>query len=149
MPPPLPMGRQPTRWWSGGSGSARTLGVGVAVVVALVVSLCFAFIGGRRLAGTLVGGGTPASDSGGRTMAAAAAHPGGQVATTDEEMVYTGRRRLLSGGPGSHPPRCASKCGSCNPCYPVHVSVPPGVLVTTEYYPEAWRCKCRNQLYMP
>jgi hypothetical protein len=61
IPPPLPMGRQSTRWWSGGSGSARTLGVGVAVVVALVVSLCFAFIGGRRLAGTLVGGGTPAS----------------------------------------------------------------------------------------
>ncbi|RLN00577.1 hypothetical protein C2845_PM06G18560 [Panicum miliaceum] len=58
-------------------------------------------------------------------------------------------RRLLSGGPGSHPPRCTSKCGSCSPCYPVHVSVPPGVLVTTEYYPEAWRCKCRNQLYMP
>lgn len=61
MPPPLPMGRQPRWWWSGGSGSARTLAVGVAVVVALVVSLCFAFIGGRRLAGLLVGGGTPAS----------------------------------------------------------------------------------------
>ncbi|KAG8051800.1 hypothetical protein GUJ93_ZPchr0001g31140 [Zizania palustris] len=59
------------------------------------------------------------------------------------------RRRLLSGGLGSHPPRCTSKCGSCSPCSPVHVSVPPGVLVTTEYYPEAWRCKCRNQLYMP
>nr|CAB3464941.1 unnamed protein product [Digitaria exilis] len=64
-------------------------------------------------------------------------------------VVYYAGRRLLSGGPGSHPPRCTSKCGSCNPCYPVHVSVPPGVLVTTEYYPEAWRCKCRNQLYMP
>ena len=65
-----------------------------------------------------------------------------------QELVYAGRR-LLSAGPGSHPPRCTSKCGSCSPCYPVHVSVPPGVLVTTEYYPEAWRCKCRNQLYMP
>jgi hypothetical protein len=66
------------------------------------------------------------------------------------EAVYSyAGRRLLSGGPGSHPPRCTSKCGSCSPCYPVHVSVPPGVLVTTEYYPEAWRCKCRNQLYMP
>ena len=74
-----------------------------------------------------------------------------QVRPRAREAVYHygGRRRLLSGGPGSHPPRCTSKCGSCNPCYPVHVSVPPGVLVTTEYYPEAWRCKCRNQLYMP
>jgi hypothetical protein len=60
-----------------------------------------------------------------------------------------GGRRLLSGGPGSHPPRCTSKCGSCSPCYPVHVAVPPGVPVTTEYYPEAWRCRCGNRLYMP
>ncbi|GJM92714.1 hypothetical protein PR202_ga09207 [Eleusine coracana subsp. coracana] len=63
------------------------------------------------------------------------------------------RRRLLSTraseGPGSYPPRCASKCGECNPCYPVHVAVPPGVPVTTEYYPEAWRCKCGKRLYMP
>ncbi|KAM0880534.1 hypothetical protein ACQ4PT_033515 [Festuca glaucescens] len=61
-------------------------------------------------------------------------------------------RRLLSSrteGPGSYPPRCASKCGSCSPCYPVHVAVPPGVPVTTEYYPEAWRCRCGNRLYMP
>ncbi|CAO2197131.1 unnamed protein product [Urochloa humidicola] len=59
------------------------------------------------------------------------------------------RRRMLAEGPGSYPPRCTSKCGECNPCYPVHVTVPPGVPVTTEYYPEAWRCKCGNRLYMP
>ncbi|KQK10374.1 uncharacterized protein LOC104582892 [Brachypodium distachyon] len=59
------------------------------------------------------------------------------------------RRRLLVDGPGSYPPRCTSKCGSCNPCYPVHVAVPPGVPVTAEYYPEAWRCRCGNRLYMP
>ncbi|KAG8371559.1 hypothetical protein BUALT_Bualt13G0100600 [Buddleja alternifolia] len=59
-----------------------------------------------------------------------------------------GARRLL-GGPGSAPPRCTSKCGRCTPCKPVHVSVPPGMRVTTEYYPEAWRCKCGNRLYMP
>jgi hypothetical protein len=58
-------------------------------------------------------------------------------------------RRLLADGPGSYPPRCTSKCGDCSPCYPVHVAVPPGVPVTTEYYPEAWRCKCGNRLYMP
>ncbi|KAI3864862.1 hypothetical protein MKX03_023138 [Papaver bracteatum] len=51
--------------------------------------------------------------------------------------------------PGSSPPRCASKCGKCRPCKPVHVPVPPGTPVTTEYYPEAWRCKCGNKLYMP
>lgn len=57
-------------------------------------------------------------------------------------------RRYLS-GPGSSPPRCTSKCGSCTPCKPVHVPVPPGTPVTAEYYPEAWRCKCGNKLYMP
>ncbi|KAM3333410.1 hypothetical protein ACQJBY_028476 [Aegilops geniculata] len=60
-----------------------------------------------------------------------------------------GRRLLVVAGPGSYPPRCTGKCGSCNPCYPVHVAVPPGVPVTTEYYPEAWRCRCGNRLYMP
>ncbi|KAI3450255.1 hypothetical protein Pfo_006920 [Paulownia fortunei] len=61
----------------------------------------------------------------------------------------TGGARRLLGGPGSSPPRCASKCGGCTPCKPVHVLVPPGTRVTTEYYPEAWRCKCGNKLYMP
>lgn len=59
-----------------------------------------------------------------------------------------GARRLL-GGPGSSPPRCMSKCGKCTPCKPVHVPVPPGTPVITEYYPEAWRCKCGNKLYVP
>lgn len=59
-------------------------------------------------------------------------------------------RRRLSFGPGSFPPRCMYKCGRCAPCYPVHVPVPPGTLFfPTEYYPEAWRCKCGNRLYMP
>ncbi|MQL98060.1 hypothetical protein Taro_030761 [Colocasia esculenta] len=57
------------------------------------------------------------------------------------------RRYLV--GPGSYPPRCASKCGDCIPCKPVHVPVPPGTPVITEYYPEAWRCKCGGKLYMP
>jgi hypothetical protein len=58
-------------------------------------------------------------------------------------------RRTILSGPGSWPPRCSSKCGNCTPCKPVHVSVPPGTPVTAEYYPEAWRCKCGNRLYMP
>ncbi|KAJ4719207.1 Epidermal patterning factor-like protein [Melia azedarach] len=65
--------------------------------------------------------------------------------------IYMGQDvgRKLLGGPGSSPPRCTSKCGKCTPCKPVHVPVPPGTPVTAEYYPEAWRCKCGNKLYMP
>ncbi|KAL7247192.1 hypothetical protein ACSBR2_002164 [Camellia fascicularis] len=60
-----------------------------------------------------------------------------------------GTRRFLR-GPGSSPPQCMSKCGTCTPCKPVHVAVPPpGTPVTAEYYPEAWRCKCGNKLYKP
>ncbi|CAH1433194.1 unnamed protein product [Lactuca virosa] len=70
----------------------------------------------------------------------------------EEEMIRstitTMRRRMLS-GLGSSPPRCAWKCGRCTPCKPIHVAVPPGKSVTMEYYPEAWRCKCGNNLYMP
>ncbi|KAL5226944.1 hypothetical protein ABZP36_015209 [Zizania latifolia] len=58
-------------------------------------------------------------------------------------------RRLLAEGPGSYPPRCTAKCGACSPCDPVHLAVPPGVPVSAEYYPEAWRCKCGNRLYVP
>ncbi|XP_060174990.1 EPIDERMAL PATTERNING FACTOR-like protein 6 [Lycium barbarum] len=61
----------------------------------------------------------------------------------------TGNTRRILGGLGSSPPRCMSKCGRCTPCRPVHVAVPPGTPVTAEYYPEAWRCKCGNKLYMP
>ncbi|XP_052187427.1 uncharacterized protein LOC127798130 [Diospyros lotus] len=58
-------------------------------------------------------------------------------------------RRLLT-GPGSSPPQCTSKCGKCKPCKPVHVPVPPPrTPITAEYYPEAWRCKCGNKLYIP
>ncbi|KAH7677771.1 hypothetical protein IHE45_07G105700 [Dioscorea alata] len=71
---------------------------------------------------------------------------GSQIQRWSNE-VGLGRRRL--GGPGSHPPRCAAKCGSCAPCLAVHVTVPPGTPTPAEYYPEAWRCKCGNRYYMP
>ncbi|CAN6337303.1 unnamed protein product [Urochloa humidicola] len=151
MPPLLVMARGRPRWWSGRS-VRRLSGAACAVALAaalVVVSLCF-------VVGSLDSDPRWKTEA---TAAAAGAHPGDQAVVTtemrmqEEPRVYYysggGGRRLLSGGPGSHPPRCTSKCGSCLPCYPVHVSVPPGVLVTTEYYPEAWRCKCRNQLYMP
>ncbi|PIN17789.1 hypothetical protein CDL12_09549 [Handroanthus impetiginosus] len=57
------------------------------------------------------------------------------------------RRRL--GGPGSSPPSCRSKCGRCAPCKAVHVPIQPGMSTPLEYYPEAWRCKCGNKLFMP
>ncbi|XP_050374116.1 EPIDERMAL PATTERNING FACTOR-like protein 5 isoform X2 [Argentina anserina] len=53
------------------------------------------------------------------------------------------------GGPGSAPPRCRSKCGRCSPCKAVHVPIQPGLSIPLEYYPEAWRCKCGNKLFMP
>ncbi|KAG6628993.1 polygalacturonase-like isoform X1 [Carya illinoinensis] len=75
---------------------------------------------------------------------------------TEEESIVslawrtsTSLARRFLGGPGSSPPRCMLKCGKCTPCKPVHVPVPPGTPVTAEYYPEAWRCKCGNRLYMP
>eukprot|EP01018_Ginkgo_biloba_P004076 Gb_33041 [translate_table: standard] len=52
-------------------------------------------------------------------------------------------------GPGSSPPSCKSKCDKCLPCKPVHVPIQPGKNMPLEYYPEAWRCKCGNKLYMP
>ncbi|KAF8088980.1 hypothetical protein N665_0522s0009 [Sinapis alba] len=52
-------------------------------------------------------------------------------------------------GPGSAPPICRSKCGKCEPCKAVHVPIQPGLIAPLEYYPEAWRCKCRNKIFMP
>ncbi|KAJ4722532.1 EPIDERMAL PATTERNING FACTOR-like protein [Melia azedarach] len=62
------------------------------------------------------------------------------------ERVLT-QKRL--NGPGSSPPTCRSKCGKCSPCKPVHVPIQPGLSMPLEYYPEAWRCKCGNKLFMP
>ncbi|KAG0570840.1 hypothetical protein M758_6G183800 [Ceratodon purpureus] len=59
-----------------------------------------------------------------------------------------GHRLLL----GSAPPSCQGKCGSCVPCFPIHVSLGgphAGSITEQEYYPEAWRCKCDNRTFMP
>ncbi|XP_020678118.1 EPIDERMAL PATTERNING FACTOR-like protein 4 [Dendrobium catenatum] len=63
------------------------------------------------------------------------------------EQSVASRRRLT--GPGSSPPTCRSRCGRCFPCWPVHVAIQPGRSFPLEYYPEAWRCKCGNKLFMP
>ncbi|KAH7573836.1 hypothetical protein ACOSP7_007714 [Xanthoceras sorbifolium] len=62
------------------------------------------------------------------------------------ERVQTQKRQ---NGPGSSPPTCRSKCGNCSPCKPVHVPIHPGLSIPLEYYPEAWRCKCGNKLFLP
>ncbi|KAI3469620.1 hypothetical protein Pfo_026283 [Paulownia fortunei] len=66
-----------------------------------------------------------------------------------EEVVERVMARRRLGGPGSSPPSCRSKCGRCAPCKAVHVPIQPGMSMPLEYYPEAWRCKCGNKLFMP
>ncbi|XP_051227065.1 uncharacterized protein [Lolium perenne] len=131
------------RWRWGGRCALMAV---VAVCFVAAVSLCCVRLwdcGGSGCSGCTV---ALRSDFRRRTTASSA----NQVSSRASGQ-WRPRRRLLSRteGPGSYPPRCASKCGSCSPCYPVHVAVPPGVPVTTEYYPEAWRCRCGNRLYMP
>ncbi|EEF45235.1 EPIDERMAL PATTERNING FACTOR-like protein 5 [Ricinus communis] len=71
---------------------------------------------------------------------------GSRLRTTLSDR-FLSQKRL--GGPGSSPPTCRSKCGRCSPCKPVHVPIQPGLSMPLEYYPEAWRCKCGNKLFMP
>ncbi|KAL5204026.1 hypothetical protein ABZP36_008897 [Zizania latifolia] len=65
----------------------------------------------------------------------------------DDDAPAGARRRLI--GPGSSPPTCRARCGRCTPCRPVHVAIQPGVGAQWEYYPEVWRCKCGDKLFMP
>ena len=73
---------------------------------------------------------------------------GSTAADVSEKRTYWAvRRRLI--GPGSSPPTCHARCGRCFPCRPIHVAVHPAMIVPLDYYPEAWRCKCRSRLFMP
>ncbi|KAL3649011.1 hypothetical protein CASFOL_005414 [Castilleja foliolosa] len=64
-----------------------------------------------------------------------------------------GSRKIMAerrlSGPGSIRPLCRSKCGKCAPCEPVLVPIQPGMKMSIDYYPEVWRCKCGNKLFMP
>ncbi|XP_066338291.1 uncharacterized protein [Miscanthus floridulus] len=66
----------------------------------------------------------------------------------DAMDVLPARRRWLV-GPGSSPPTCRARCGRCTPCRATRVAIQPGVGPQWEYYPEVWRCKCGNKLFMP
>ncbi|OEL35381.1 hypothetical protein BAE44_0003600 [Dichanthelium oligosanthes] len=68
--------------------------------------------------------------------------------STWTDAAQPGRRRWLV-GPGSSPPTCRARCGRCSPCRPTRVAIQPGVGPQWEYYPEVWRCKCGNKLFMP
>ena len=68
--------------------------------------------------------------------------------TRDAMDVLPARRRWLV-GPGSSPPTCRARCGRCTPCRATRVAIQPGVGPQWEYYPEVWRCKCGNKLFMP
>lgn len=83
----------------------------------------------------------------GRKVARAAAAEEEVVGDREDRELRLVRRQL--GGPGSSPPRCTLKCGKCTPCTAVRVLVHPGTPVKAEYYPEAWRCKCGDKLFMP
>uniref|UniRef100_A0A7N0V9A1 Epidermal patterning factor-like protein n=1 Tax=Kalanchoe fedtschenkoi TaxID=63787 RepID=A0A7N0V9A1_KALFE len=86
--------------------------------------------------------------SGGRSTDNRDAAADSRIAGHTEEIErVVAPRRLI--GPGSSPPSCRSKCGRCAPCRAVHVAIQPGLSKPLEYYPEAWRCKCRNNLFMP
>ncbi|RLM70102.1 hypothetical protein C2845_PM17G12180 [Panicum miliaceum] len=69
-------------------------------------------------------------------------------ARADGAAAVPARRRWLI-GPGSSPPTCRARCGRCTPCRPTRVAIQPGVGPQWEYYPEVWRCKCGNKLFMP
>nr|ACL54281.1 unknown [Zea mays] len=132
--------RQMQRWRWCGRSLLKLAGLCVAVAICLCGVRSWACSG----SGSGCRGSTVLLRSESLRRGRAAASCGNQGCYTTGQW-----RRLLADGPGSYPPRCTSKCGDCSPCYPVHVAVPPGVPVTTEYYPEAWRCKCGNRLYMP
>jgi len=66
--------------------------------------------------------------------------------TRDQASPGTSSRRLLI---GSSPPDCRFKCVGCTPCVSVLVPIHPGPVHPQNYYPQVWRCKCRNRLYNP
>ncbi|KAI5084795.1 hypothetical protein GOP47_0000964 [Adiantum capillus-veneris] len=72
-----------------------------------------------------------------------------EVKGAAQEAAAKGSTGNGSSAVGSRPPSCLSKCGTCKPCTPVRIPVPPGTPTISEYYPEAWRCKCGGKLYMP
>jgi hypothetical protein len=82
------------------------------------------------------------------TVAAVVMVGGATTAGSAAAFQAAVRRRWLV-GPGSSPPTCRGRCGRCAPCRPTRVAIQPGVGPQWEYYPEVWRCKCGNKLFMP
>nr|XP_012575412.1 EPIDERMAL PATTERNING FACTOR-like protein 4 [Cicer arietinum] len=84
---------------------------------------------------------------------------GQRTVSQDKSEVSVVTSRSLLDGLGSHPPSCIGKCGTCTPCEPILVTIPPvsaptmsaplRTIVMIEYYPQAWRCTCGGKLYPP
>ncbi|KAL6841641.1 hypothetical protein ACP4OV_028580 [Aristida adscensionis] len=138
------MGDRSSRGWSGRRrrlaaallAAAVLFAVATAVTAGRPIRLPAAAVARRRIdSSTLI------ISRGGTTAAA----------TTTMKAVgdATAPRRRWLVGPGSSPPTCHARCGRCTPCRPTRVAIQPGVGLQWEYYPEVWRCKCGNKLYMP
>ncbi|KAJ1275970.1 hypothetical protein BS78_05G177700 [Paspalum vaginatum] len=87
-------------------------------------------------------------DSSSTAAAMTAARPATASTAWTTDGGVPPRRRWLA-GPGSSPPTCRARCGRCAPCRATRVAIQPGVGPQWEYYPEVWRCKCGNKLFMP
>nr|ADE76585.1 unknown [Picea sitchensis] len=67
--------------------------------------------------------------------------PGGEQASPGTSST----RALV----GSSPPDCRLKCKRCSPCVRVKVPIHLRSATSQDYYPEVWKCKCKNWLYNP
>lgn len=68
------------------------------------------------------------------------------IPTKTQAIPETSSRRALI---GSSPPDCRWKCRRCIPCVRVKVPINPRTGTAQDYYPEVWKCKCKNRLYNP
>ncbi|GLJ45341.1 hypothetical protein SUGI_0954350 [Cryptomeria japonica] len=50
---------------------------------------------------------------------------------------------------GSKPPTCHNKCRWCSPCEAIQVPTNSIDLHDTNYEPQSWKCKCRDNIFNP
>ncbi|KAL6654025.1 hypothetical protein ACP70R_007490 [Stipagrostis hirtigluma subsp. patula] len=131
------MGAASCRRWSGG----RRCHAAVLLAVIVLFAAAMGVTAGRPIR-------LPAAALARRRIDSSTPMITGGTSTTDGGDATVPRRRWLV-GPGSSPPTCHARCGRCTPCRATRVAIQPGVGPQWEYYPEVWRCKCGNKLFMP
>ncbi|CAO2142159.1 unnamed protein product [Urochloa humidicola] len=131
------------RLWA---GRRRRCHAAAALLVAVLLAAAMVVTAGRPIRLPAAALARRRIDS--SSTVAAMAVTTGDIRWTDAAAVQGSRRRWLV-GPGSSPPTCRARCGRCTPCRPTRVAIQPGVGPQWEYYPEVWRCKCGNKLFMP